>query len=111
MVIVVVWCVEDYQVICLVGLFIVWVICLVYEVQLDVVLLGKILYLCMLGLLVMDMDFIVIQIECIDEIVKLVGMGEMVVEVIEWVMCGEFDFIVSLCSCVVMLKGVDVNIL
>lgn len=29
----------------------------------------------------------------------------------ECVMCGEFDFIVSLCSCVVMLKGVDVDIL
>lgn len=53
----------------------------------------------------------VIQIECIDEIVKLVGIGELVLEVIEWVMCGELDFIVSLCQCVVMLKDVDVSIL
>lgn len=40
----------------------------------------------------MDMDLIVIKIECIDEIVKLVGIGEVVLVIIVSVMCGELDF-------------------
>lgn len=51
----------------------------------------------------------VIQIECIDEIVKLVGFGDKVVVVIEQVMCGELVFKDSLIFCVVCLDGVQVS--
>lgn len=39
----------------------------------------------------MDMDSTAIQIECIDEIAKLAGTGEMVAEVTERAMRGELD--------------------
>lgn len=55
------------------------------------------------------MDSIVIVIECIDEIVKLVGVGEQVVEVIVKVMCGEIVFNDSLMYRVVCLEGVLVS--
>lgn len=40
----------------------------------------------------MDMDSTAIQIECIDEIAKLAGTGEMVAEVTERAMRGELRF-------------------
>ena len=61
------------------------------------------------GLLVMDMDSTVIQIECIDEIAKLAGLGEQVAEVTEKAMRGELDFAESLRSRVGCLSGVEVN--
>ncbi len=48
------------------------------------------------GLLVMDMDSTTIEIECIDEIAKLAGVGEEVAEVTERAMLGELDFAQSL---------------
>ena len=48
------------------------------------------------GLLVMDMDSTTIEIECIDEIAKLAGVGEQVAEVTERAMQGELDFAQSL---------------
>ncbi len=48
------------------------------------------------GLLVMDMDSTTIEIECIDEIAKLAGVGEEVAEVTERAMQGELDFAQSL---------------
>lgn len=48
------------------------------------------------GLLVMDMDSTTIEIECIDEIAKLAGVGEEVSEVTERAMLGELDFAQSL---------------
>lgn len=59
----------------------------------------------------MDMDSTAIQIECIDEIAKLAGTGEMVAEVTERAMRGELDFTASLRSRVATLKGADANIL
>ena len=59
----------------------------------------------------MDMDSTAIQIECIDEIAKLTGTGEMVAEVTERAMRGELDFTASLRSRVATLKGADANIL
>ncbi|NVK54610.1 MAG: phosphoserine phosphatase SerB [Alteromonadaceae bacterium] len=61
------------------------------------------------GLLVMDMDSTVIQIECIDEIAKLAGLGEQVSAVTERAMRGELDFKESLRSRVECLKGVKVS--
>jgi phosphoserine phosphatase len=48
------------------------------------------------GLLVMDMDSTTIEIECIDEIAILAGVGEEVAEVTERAMLGELDFAQSL---------------
>lgn len=61
------------------------------------------------GLLVMDMDSTVIQIECIDEIAKLAGLGEKVSAVTERAMRGELDFAESLRSRVGCLNGVAVS--
>ena len=99
MVIVAAWCVEGlsgdsvWQVHSPHGLR-----CLAHEAQLDVAPLGKIPHLRTPGLLVMDMDSTAIQIECIDEIAKLAGTGEMVAEVTERAMRGELDFTASLRS-------------
>jgi len=59
----------------------------------------------------MDMDSTAIQIECIDEIAKLAGTGEMVSEVTERAMRGELDFTASLRLRVGTLEGADAEIL
>lgn len=61
------------------------------------------------GLLVMDMDSTVIEIECIDEIAKLAGLGEQVAAVTERAMQGELAFSESLITRVACLKGVPVS--
>lgn len=63
------------------------------------------------GLLVMDMDSTAIQIECIDEIAKLAGVGELVSAITESAMRGELDFEQSLRRRVGTLKGAPENIL
>lgn len=111
MVIVSSWCVADYQVIRLAGSLTPRATRLAHDAGLDVVPLGKIPHLRSPGLLVMDMDSTAIQIECIDEIAKLAGTGEMVAEVTERAMRGELDFTASLRQRVGALKGADANIL
>lgn len=63
------------------------------------------------GLLVMDMDSTAIQIECIDEIAKLAGVGEQVAEVTAKAMRGELDFAESLHARVATLKGASTSII
>lgn len=63
------------------------------------------------GLLVMDMDSTAIQIECIDEIAKLAGVGEQVAAVTARAMNGELDFAQSLVARVAALQGADEGIL
>ncbi len=63
------------------------------------------------GLLVMDMDSTAIQIECIDEIAKLAGVGEEVSKVTEAAMQGELDFEASLRQRVSALSGTSENVL
>ena len=63
------------------------------------------------GLLVMDMDSTTIEIECIDEIAKLAGVGEEVSEVTERAMLGELDFAQSLHQRVATLAGSPESIL
>ena len=63
------------------------------------------------GVIVMDMDSTVIQIECIDEIAKLCGKGDEVSAVTELAMAGELDFAQSLRQRVGVLDGIDVNLL
>jgi len=57
------------------------------------------------GLLVMDMDSTTIEIECIDEIAALAGVGEEVAAVTELAMQGELDFAQSLHQRVGTLAG------
>ena len=63
------------------------------------------------GLLVMDMDSTTIEIECIDEIAKLAGVGEQVSAVTELAMQGELDFAQSLHQRVATLSGAPEKIL
>ena len=63
------------------------------------------------GLLLMDMDSTAIQIECIDEIAKLAGVGEQVAEVTELAMQGKLDFAESLRARVATLNGQPESIL
>jgi len=63
------------------------------------------------GLLVMDMDSTTIEIECIDEIAKLAGVGEQVSIVTERAMLGELDFAQSLHERVATLKNASEEIL
>ncbi|MGI5308699.1 phosphoserine phosphatase SerB [Rheinheimera sp. WS51] len=63
------------------------------------------------GLLVMDMDSTAIEIECIDEIARLAGVGEQVAKVTAQAMNGELDFSQSLVARVAALQGADNSIL
>ncbi len=63
------------------------------------------------GVLVMDMDSTAIQIECIDEIAKLAGVGEQVAAVTARAMNGELDFAQSLRQRVATLKDAPETIL
>lgn len=63
------------------------------------------------GLLVMDMDSTAIEIECIDEIAKLAGVGEQVAAVTARAMNGELDFAQSLRQRVATLKDAPESIL
>jgi len=111
MVIVSAWRVDEYQVVRLAGSLTPRATKLAHDNGLDVAPLGKIPHLKSPGLLVMDMDSTAIEIECIDEIAKLAGSGELVAEVTERAMRGELDFAASLRQRVATLKGADANIL
>lgn len=63
------------------------------------------------GLLVMDMDSTAIEIECIDEIAKLAGVGEIVAQITAQAMRGELDFEQSLRRRVATLAQADESIL
>lgn len=63
------------------------------------------------GLIVMDMDSTAIQIECIDEIAKLAGVGEEVSKVTAAAMRGELDFAQSLRARVKTLTGAPVSVI
>lgn len=63
------------------------------------------------GLLVMDMDSTTIEIECIDEIAKLAGVGEQVSAVTELAMQGKLDFAQSLHQRVATLNEAPEQIL
>ncbi|MFB9135152.1 phosphoserine phosphatase [Vibrio olivae] len=81
------------------------------SLQLDYARLTEVPDLSKPGLIVMDMDSTAIQIECIDEIAKLAGVGDEVAEVTERAMQGELDFEQSLRQRVGKLAGADESIL
>ncbi|MDX7991088.1 phosphoserine phosphatase [Xenorhabdus sp. Reich] len=105
------WRIDDYQVVRIAGSLSPRVKKLADECRLDVVPLGQIPRLRSPGLLVMDMDSTAIQIECIDEIARLAGVGDKVAEITERAMQGELDFSESLRERVAQLKGADASIL
>lgn len=59
------------------------------------------------GLVVMDMDSTLINIECIDEIADMQGLKPKVAAITEAAMRGEIDFAESLRRRVALLKGLD----
>ncbi|BCR03889.1 phosphoserine phosphatase SerB [Desulfuromonas versatilis] len=62
-------------------------------------------------LVVMDMDSTLIQIEVIDELARLAGVGEQVAEITERAMNGELDFQGALRERVALLKGLKAEAL
>ncbi len=63
------------------------------------------------GLILMDMDSTAIQIECIDEIARLAGVGEQVSAVTAAAMQGKLEFAESLRNRVALLKDAPLSIL
>ena len=81
------------------------------EYQADIADLDIVAHLSQPGLLVMDMDSTAIKIECIDEIAKLAGTGEVVSAITASAMRGELDFEQSLRKRVGTLKDAPERIL
>ena len=63
------------------------------------------------GLLFMDMDYTLIQCECIDEIADFLGIKAQISAITERAMRGELDFAASLTERVQLLAGLDANVL
>ena len=106
-----VWMVEQNIVVLLKGLWFADFIKFAHDVEVDIAKLDFRPKLSQAGLLVMDMDSTAIQIECIDEIAKLAGVGELVSAITESAMRGELDFEQSLRRRVATLKGAPESIL
>ena len=106
-----VWMVEQNIVVLLKGQWFVDFINFAHDLEVDIAKLDFSPKLSQAGLLVMDMDSTAIQIECIDEIAKLAGVGELVSAITESAMRGELDFEQSLRCRVGALKGAPESIL
>ena len=106
-----VWMVEQNIVVLLKGQWFAEFVNFAHDVEVDIAKLGFSPKLSQAGLLVMDMDSTAIQIECIDEIAKLAGVGELVSVITESAMRGELDFEQSLRRRVGTLKGAPESIL
>ena len=105
------WNVEKNTVVLLKGEWLTDFIVHAHDLQLDIAKLDFDAKLSEKGLLVMDMDSTAIQIECINEIAKLAGTGELVSAITESAMRGELDFEQSLRRRVGTLKGAPESIL
>ena len=81
------------------------------ELSLNLNLLQKSPVLTKPGILQMDMDSTAIQIECIDEIARLYGVGEQVSEVTALAMQGKLDFNESLRTRVSKLENAPESVL
>jgi phosphoserine phosphatase len=80
---------------------------LCFEHQLDYGFVQPERRLADIGLVVMDMDSTLINIECIDEIADMQGLKPQVAAITEAAMRGEIDFAESLTRRVALLKGLD----
>lgn len=81
------------------------------DYQIDYALTQTLPSLSQPGVVLMDMDSTTIQIECIDEIAKLAGVGEQVAAVTAQAMNGELDFSESLRSRVATLTNCPESVL
>ncbi len=81
------------------------------KLKLDYASIEDIPNLMLPGVAVFDMDSTMINMECIDEIAKLAGVGDEVAQVTELAMQGELDFEQSLRQRVAKLAGADESIL
>lgn len=106
-----VWMVEQNIVVLLKGQWFAEFVNFAHDIEVDIAKLDFGPKLSQAGLLVMDMDSTAIQIECIDEIAKLAGVGELVSAITESTMRGELDFEQSLRRRVGTLKGAPESIL
>ena len=106
-----VWMVEQNIIALLKGQWFAEFVNFAHDVEVDIAKLDFSPKLSQAGLLVMDMDSTAIQIECIDEIAKLAGVGELVSAITESAMRGELDFEQSLRRRVGRLKGAPESIL
>jgi len=79
--------------------------CFEHQIDFGFVAQGK--HLPDFGLVVMDMDSTLINIECIDEIADMQGIKQQVAAITESAMRGEIDFSESLRRRVALLKGLD----
>jgi phosphoserine phosphatase len=79
--------------------------CLANQIDYGFVAQGK--HLSDFGLVVMDMDSTLINIECIDEIADMQGLKPQVATITEAAMRGEIDFAESLRRRVALLEGLD----
>lgn len=105
------WKVGQYEVALMGGDLIPEMVEFIHALGLDCASISVLPELAKPGLIVMDMDSTAIQIECIDEIAKLAGVGELVSDITERAMQGELDFEASLRERVAALKGADESIL
>lgn len=105
------WKVGQYEVALMGGELIPEMVEFIHTLGLDCASISVLPELAKPGLIVMDMDSTAIQIECIDEIAKLAGVGELVSDITERAMQGELDFEASLRERVAALKGADESIL
>lgn len=105
------WCVANNVVVLLKGQWKDELTTLAHDLHVDIAQLNFDARLSQPGLLVMDMDSTAIQIECIDEIAKLAGTGELVSAITESAMRGELDFEQSLRRRVGTLKDAPESIL
>ncbi|MDF7667015.1 phosphoserine phosphatase [Orbaceae bacterium ESL0727] len=111
MVIVSSWKIKTYQIVRIAGEIPKKAKSIAYTLGVDVSPIDNLPTLHSPGLLVMDMDSTAICVECIDELAKLQGVGELVSAVTEQAMRGEMDFSASLRKRVATLKGADAQIL
>lgn len=105
------WCVGPYQVLLMSGELTPDHRTVIDALGLDCADLHALPDLSKPGLAVFDMDSTAIEVECIDQIAALAGVGEAVSAVTERAMLGELDFEASLRQRVAALKGTDIAVL
>lgn len=105
------WRIEGYQVVRLAGRLTLRARQLANAQGLDTAPAGPLPRLQSPGLLLMDMDSTAIQIECIDEMARLMQCGDQVAAITERAMRGELDFTHSLRQRVATLAGMDAALL
>lgn len=81
------------------------------SVGVDIAVQKESLYRRAKRLVVMDMDSTLIQVEVIDELARVAGVGEQVAEITERAMNGELDFSDALRERVALLKGLKAGAL